>query len=180
MLLRSQNEAAGMLGGKPDKTDPRTEQLCSLLMSVLFIRRVLISAGQAVERLSRLIQAFQRIIGIVTLEDFAAFVSEVVCHSGAGHPCLFGQDNEGVYLRYKQYWPAFQAYCRKNALSLSVSAGAFRREVLAANGLIKPQYAPAGNSYPRYDYRKKIDSIEETVLNLSPEILTYSQHIKAA
>lgn len=180
MLLRSQNEAAGMLGAKPGETDPRTDQLCSLLMSVLFIRRVLISSGQPVERLSRLIQALQRIIGIVTLEDFATFVSEVVCHSDSDHSCLFGQDSEGVYLRYKQYWPAFQAYCRKNDLSLSVSSGAFRREVLAANGLIKPQYTPAGNGYPRYDYRKKIDSIEETVLNLSPEILTYSQHVKVA
>ena len=86
---------------------------------------------------------------------------------------LFYQDTDGIYLHYKQYWPAFQKYCKKHGIILSDSAAQFRREKL--NGYIKPQYIAGGSKYPRYDYRKKVDGIEASVLNVRPNILKLAE-----
>ena len=76
---------------------------------------------------------------------------------------------DGIYLHYKQYWPAFQKYCKENRIILTVSAAHFRKNELS--GYLKPQYNTCGSKYFRYDYRKKVDGREATVLNVSPSIL---------
>ena len=99
-------------------------------------------------------------------EDFARFVKYCTAED---HEILFYQDADGIYLHYKQYWPAFQKYCRENRIILTVSAAHFRKNELS--GYLKPQYNTCGSKYLRYDYRKKVDGREATVLNVSPSIL---------
>lgn len=98
--------------------------------------------------------------------DFARFIR---CCIDENHEVLFYQDANGIYLYYKKYWPAFQKYCKRHGVILSDSAAQFRRTKL--NGYIKPQYTVSGSKYPRYDYRKKVDGVEATVLNVHPNIL---------
>ena len=102
--------------------------------------------------------------------DFAQFVK---CCITEKHEVLFFQDTDGIYLHYKQYWPAFQKYCKKHGIILSDSAAQFRRAKL--NGYIKPQYTAGGSKYPRYDYRKKVDGREVSVLNVRPNILKLAE-----
>ena len=102
--------------------------------------------------------------------DFAQFVK---CCITEKHEVLFYQDTDGIYLHYKQYWPAFQKYCKKHGIILSDSAAQFRRAKL--NGYIKPQYTAGGSKYPRYDYRKKVDGREASVLNVRPNILKLAE-----
>ena len=99
-------------------------------------------------------------------EDFARFVKYCTAED---HEILFYQDADGIYLHYKQYWPAFQKYCKENRIILTVSAAHFRKNELS--GYLKPQYNTCGSKYLRYDYRKKVDGREATVLNVSPSIL---------
>jgi len=105
-------------------------------------------------------------------DDFAAFVEEVLREDSAYHPVLFGEDGDGIYLRYKTYWEAFEDYCKKNGVVLHQNALQFRKRELIPAGYIRPQYRVSDpRKYARYDYRKKIDDREETVLNVSKRIL---------
>lgn len=97
---------------------------------------------------------------------FANFVADQLLKTDN---VIFYHDDTGIYLHYKQYWPAFQTYCKNRGIVLTVSAAQFRRTVL--KNYIRPQYQASGDNYPRYDYRKKVDGQEATVLNVDPKIL---------
>lgn len=105
----------------------------------------------------------KHIAHLATAGDFARFLGE------CDRTVSFYQDDTGIYLHYKQYWSAFQAYCKDRGIVLKVSAAQFRKTVL--KHYIRPQYQVSGDNYPRYDYRKKVDGQEATVLNVDPKIL---------
>lgn len=105
--------------------------------------------------------------------DFAAFVRETLQGNPEYQSVLFGEDADGIYLRYKMYWEAFERYCEKNGVVLHQNALQFRRQELIPSGYIQPQYREKSpHKYTRYDYRKKIEGKEETVLNVSRRILS--------
>lgn len=101
-------------------------------------------------------------------EDFARFLRHLGS-SDEDKTVLFHQDDTGIYLHYKQYWPVFQKYCKDNGIVLSASAAKFRKTTL--KNYIKPQYQASGANYLRYDYRKKVDGREAVVLNVNPKIM---------
>lgn len=104
--------------------------------------------------------------------DFASFIEEALQERSEYHSVLFGEDSDGLYLRYKTYWTAFEDYCKKNGVVLYQNALQFRKQELIPERYIQPQYRVNDpNRYPRYDYRKKIDGKEETVLKVSRRIL---------
>lgn len=105
------------------------------------------------------------VVRFATIEDFAKFIQT----DAQTQDILFYRDDTGIYLHYKAYWPAFEAYCRKSHIVLAVGAAQFRRTVLSE--YIRPQYKPTTSQYPRYDYRKKVNDIEAVVLNVDPKIL---------
>ncbi len=105
--------------------------------------------------------------------EFAAFVRETLQGNPEYQSVLFGEDADGIYLRYKMYWEAFERYCEKNGVVLHQNALQFRRQELIPSGYIQPQYREKSpHKYTRYDYRKKIEGKEETVLNVSRRILS--------
>lgn len=173
-LKKSYRKALADLGAVTAKKDIRKEQLACLLGTLYFLHDVLTAKGEKVERLNRLLQAFRREIGIVTLGNFSNFVRGLLHHPDENADIIFGQDKDGIYLFYKTYWPAFQKYCKSNGLVLSMSAQAFRKSFLIPKNLIRPQYAPSNGAYVRYDYRKKLNGKEATVLNLSHHILAFN------
>lgn len=112
-----------------------------------------------------------KILGrVATAKDFALCVRDALWKKA---PIIFYWDKDGIYLYYKEYWDSFMDYCEKRGVSLPYSAGMFRREVLAPQGYIRPQYrSQRPNAQIRYDYRKKNQKGEEaTVLNVSLDIL---------
>ena len=105
-------------------------------------------------------------------DDFAAFVNEALREDSKYHSILFAEDEDGIYLKYKMYWAAFEDYCKKNGVVLHQNALQFRKRELIPQEYIQPQYRVSDpDKYVRYDYRKKIDGKEETVLNVSRRIL---------
>ena len=105
------------------------------------------------------------VVRFATIEDFAKFIQT----DAQTQDILFYRDDTGIYLHYKAYWTAFEAYCRKRYIALAVGAAQFRRTVLSE--YIRPQYKATITKYPRYDYRKKVNGIEAEVLNVDPKIL---------
>lgn len=104
--------------------------------------------------------------------DFASFIEETLRERSEYHSVIFGEDSDGFYLRYKTYWTAFEGYCKKNGVVLCQNALQFRKQELIPGRYIQPQYQVNDpNRYLRYDYRKKIDGKEETVLKVSRRIL---------
>ena len=172
-LQDSIKEASNMLGVLPKKNQNGTDQLKVLLSALYFVRNTLEAKGQETKRLRILIYNFeQQYLGVATIRDFAAFVEDELEKPITHNSVIFHQDDDRIYLRYQKYWPAFQRYCKKSNIRVSISASAFRRNVLAPKKLIQPQYQVSSDSqYPRYDYRKKVDDTEENVLNLSRKIL---------
>lgn len=106
---------------------------------------------------------------VATAKDFALFMKEALDQRP---PIVFYWDEDGIYLYYKEYWNSFMNYCEKRGVLLPYSAGMFRREVLAPQGYIRPQYrSQRPKAQIRYDYRKKNHKGEEaTVLNVSHDI----------
>lgn len=106
---------------------------------------------------------------VATAKDFALFMKEALDQRP---PIVFYWDEDGIYLYYKEYWNSFVNYCEKRGVLLPYSAGMFRREVLAPQGYIRPQYrSQRPKAQIRYDYRKKNHKGEEaTVLNVSHDI----------
>ena len=137
--------------------------LCSLYVALDFSPEDIpfrISAKNAIHYLEN------HLLHFATATDFARFTMSCL---NKKLDILFYQDADGIYLHYKQYWPAFQKYCKENRIILTVSAAHFRKNELS--GYLKPQYNTCGSKYLRYDYRKKVDGREATVLNVSPSIL---------
>ncbi len=124
-------------------------------------------------RLNDAIRSLKNILGRdAKMEDFAAFVQQSLHKGSKYHKVLFYQDNEGIYLYYKEYWPAFQEFCKEQNITLMGNSAWFQREVLRKAGCIKPQYEVfQPGKYLRYDYRKKVGDTKATVLNISPKIL---------
>ena len=159
--------------GAASGEETRKDQLACLLGTLYFLRTTLEQKGEKVERLEKLIQAFYREIGGVTTAHFAAFVKQLLQNPAKHANVLFGQEQDGIYLVYQTYWDAFQDFCRRQGVLLSCSAKKFRDSCLLPNRLIQPQYTPSNGGYARYDYRKKLNGKEETVLKVSPDILKF-------
>ena len=107
--------------------------------------------------------------------DFAEFLQEVLDRTDNQFPVLM-QDEECLYLHFKEYWESFEQYCRSKDILIKESPKEFRRKYLAPK-FLKPQYAAKAGTYPRYDYRKLIGSKKETVLAVKKAILQRTRSI---
>lgn len=116
-------------------------------------------------------QRFRKMAGIQTagLAVFAAFLKSL--ENSRDNSLIFTQDDDYLYLHYKEYWPAFEAYCKERSISIQYSAARFRRDILAPD-FLKAQYRPANGKYPRFDYRKKFDKKEATVIAVSKKVIS--------
>ncbi len=112
---------------------------------------------------------------VANINHFSAFLREVLDTPAKKAKLVFCEDDDTIYLHYKEYWPEFINYCSKNSIEIKYSAAKFRREVLAPGGLIKPQYQTQSGRDARYDYRKVKDKIEELVLAVSKSKLALKQ-----
>lgn len=173
LLKSNYRKASAVLAGIQKEKDVDIEHLACILGTLYFIFDVLEKEGVKAPRLRRWIQVFCSEIGIVTLHDFAVFIAELLQEPEKNSNVLFGRDKDGIYLYYQTYWKAFQKYCQERHISLTASALSFRRTQLIPKKLVRAQYAPSPGGYTRYDYRKKLNGKEATVLNLSPRILDY-------
>lgn len=116
-------------------------------------------------------QRLQRMAGVRTagIAVFAAFLKNIA--DSKDNSLIFTYDDEYLYLHYKEYWPAFEAYCKKYDVTIQYSAAKFRRDILAPD-FLKAQYQPTNGKYPRFDYRKKVDGKEATVIAISKRIIS--------
>lgn len=164
---RKARKQAEMDAGMYCPNPTQEQRWCRSLLCALYIaqeyntvdRMFQIAVKQAIAYLKASVVRF------ATIEDFAKFIQT----DAQTQDILFYRDDTGIYLHYKAYWPAFEAYCRKRHIALAVGAAQFRRTVLSE--YIRPQYKATTTKYPRYDYRKKVNGIEAEVLNVDPKIL---------
>lgn len=174
ILMKCLGKAFDVLGTTQKMATDQEEHQAVILSSLYFISDTLPDDDEEKTELSMYIHEFEQSIGVCSISYFANFIDEYLSKEVGKDHVIFYQDQKSIYLTYKKYWPAFIKYCERNGIKLTISAGAFRRNVLAKRGLITPQYKVSSNAaYPRYDYRKKVDGKEETVLNLSRKILEY-------
>lgn len=174
-LKRSYTTALKAISMRPDTPTKDEEHKACLLGALYFAWNTCKTTGDwGLNRyepiLRRHIKNVIDILGRVAMaKDFALFVKEA---SDQNTPIIFCEDKNSIYLHYKEYWDSFMNYCEKRGVSLSYSAGMFRREVLAPQGYIRPQYrGQRPKTQIRYDYRKKKRKGEEaTVLNVSRDI----------
>ena len=110
---------------------------------------------------------------MATLQDFAHFIDDLLQGATESENLLFGQDQDGIYLYYHNYWDAFKRYCAIHKIYVNDSCLQFRHKYLIPNEIIQAQYKPSNGQYQRYDYRKKLNGRTATVLNVSRKILNY-------
>jgi hypothetical protein len=170
MLRHAYREAQAEFGCLESQQDARQQQFACLLSSLYLVRDCFVKQDQPVQNLQHFIDAFLRVAGVASISTFANFVQQVVKQKS---DVLFCCEPGSIYLHYAHYWPAYQKYCRSHNFTLSISAAAFRRDLLKPAGLITPQYQTSGGNYLRYDYRKEHNGQKATVLKLSDRILEY-------
>lgn len=108
--------------------------------------------------------------GTSSARTLSMFVKDAIRQDSKYHHVVFHQDEKGIYLHYKLYWSAYEAYCEKSNIFIDKNKHSFQRE-LYDMGYITPQYKPlAGKNIP-WEYRKKVNDILAPVLNLTPSIL---------
>lgn len=105
--------------------------------------------------------------------DFAQFLQVLLDKAGDQSPLLL-QDDQYMYLHFKEYWGYFETYCKQNNIVIQESEKEFRRKYLVSD-FLKPQYAAKPGAYPRYDCRKLIGSEKKTVMVVKKEILQYAR-----
>ena len=151
----------------------RQNQIASILATLFFLSSTLKKAGQNTKRLNQWIQTFQGEVGVATLQDFAHFIDDLLQGTTESENLLFGQDQDGIYLYYHNYWDAFKRYCAIHKIYVNDSCLQFRHKYLIPNEIIQAQYKPSNGQYQRYDYRKKLNGRTATVLKVSRKILNY-------
>lgn len=180
-LKRSYTAALKTISMHPDMPTKDEEHKSCLLGALYFVWNICkATEDQGLNRYKHILQrhiknAIKILNQVATAKDFALFMEGAIDQKP---PIVFYWDEDGIYLYYKEYWNSFMNYCEKRGVSLPYSAGMFRREVLAPQGYIRPQYrSQRPKAQIRYDYRKKNHKGEEaTVLNVSYDIFQLTRH----
>ena len=173
-LTRMYTKALSDVAMRPNEPTMDEMHKACLLGALHFAREVFAeneSGKRANNYLLGHIEKVRLILGrVATAKDFAVFVKVMLAKKDT---VVFYWDEKGIYLHYKEYWDQFREFCEEQGVLLRYSAGMFRREVLAPQGYIRPQYRSSRpGAQIRYDYRKKNQEGEEAVvLNVSLDIL---------
>lgn len=156
-----------------EKCESKDYQLAFLLGSLYYINSILEGRGDdEVIYLKSKICEFEREIGIVTIDDFRNYISNLLHERKNTAKIRFAENNEFVYLEFgEKYWEDFLRFCNNNGIRLGISRTQFQKDYLIANGILIPQYQPKNGGYARYDCKKKFGSETVRVMKISKKAL---------
>lgn len=175
-LKMSYKEALQTIGASLKNPTSDHQHKACILGSLYFARNTFHAAGiedrdtQFERHIKQVEKIFER--QQATAADFAGFLVDAHREDSPYHKAILLWDKKGIYLEWGNYWGDFKSYCKKHNITLDCTELQFRKCYLIEEGYLRPQYQVANQKkYPRYDYRKKIEGEEKTVLNVKPKIL---------